>query len=375
MTGTVLQKYFTERALIALSVACALGIFAFAGAMGLMRFRLAAILVAVGIGVFVMWLFWRHPILPFDEAAVSRSLKIISGVATIAALLQLARLCVFIVNPAAVGYAIGPLRGPGLTITHSCVSAYFVAARSVPTVPDVYNEELYSLASEKPDAIRKPKRIGPFNIDVYEYPPPFLLLPRAVAILAPDFLHFRMIWFALSGTVVLSELLAVVRLIGGSAGTRALLLSPLILASDHTLSTLQIGNLQAMVIALAMLAMVFLARGRYLIGGTLLAYAILSKLFPGMLLVYLLMRRQWRSLAWTMSICAALVALSLHDTGRTPYHAFLSHLPRLLGGEAFPAFRNPVSIAKNYSVPGMVFKLQLFGLPGTSFEAMRIVGW
>ena len=76
-----------------------------------------------------------------------------------------------------------------------------------------------------------------------------------------------------------------------------------------------------------------------------------------------------------MSICAGLVALSLLDTGRTPYHAFLSHLPRLLGGEAFPAFRNPVSIAKNYSVPGMVFKLQLFGLPGTSFEAMRIVGW
>ena len=76
-----------------------------------------------------------------------------------------------------------------------------------------------------------------------------------------------------------------------------------------------------------------------------------------------------------MSICAGLVALSLLDTGRTPYHAFLSHLPRLLGGEAFPAFRNPVSIAKNYSVPGMVFKLKLFGLPGTSFEAMRIVGW
>src|ERR1700756_4329267 len=99
MTGTVLQKYFTERALIALSVACALGIFAFAGAMGLMRFRLAAILVAVGIAVFVMWLFWRHPILPFDEAAVSRSLKIISGVATIAALLQLARLCVFHCQP------------------------------------------------------------------------------------------------------------------------------------------------------------------------------------------------------------------------------------------------------------------------------------
>jgi hypothetical protein len=94
-----------------------------------------------------------------------------------------------------------------------------------------------------------------------------------------------------------------------------------------------------------------------------------------MLLVYMLMRRQWRALAWTVGLCAGLVVASLLDAGLTPYHAFFSHVPRLLGGEAFPALRNPVSIAKNYSVPGMVFKLHLFRLPGTSFEAMRIVGW
>jgi alpha-1,2-mannosyltransferase len=375
MPAEIPREQRTERMLIALSLACAFGIFAFAGTVGLIRSCVAAVVVAVSTAAFVAWIFWRHPILPYDAGAVSRALKVVSGVASIAALLQLARLCVFIVNPAAVGYALGPLRGPGLPVTHSCVSAYFVAAQSVPRVPDVYSEELYSLASERPDAIRKPKRIGAFNVDVYEYPLPFLLLPRALDILRPDFLHFRMIWFALNGAVVLAGLLAVVRVIGPVAGTRALLLSPLIFASDHMISTLQIGNLQAMVIALAMLAMVFLARYRYLIGGGLLAYAMLSKLFPGVLLVYLLVRRQWRALAWTVGLCAGIVVASLLDTGRAPYHAFVSHLPRLLGGEAFPAFRNPVSIAKNYSVPGMVFKLHLFGLPGTSFEAMRIVGW
>jgi alpha-1,2-mannosyltransferase len=121
-------------------------------------------------------------------------------------------------------------------------------------VPDVYAEELYSLPSAGPGAIRKPKPIGSFNVDVYEYPIPFLLLPRALEILAPDFLHFRMIWFALNGAAVLGGLLAVVRMIGPVAGTRALLLSPLIFASDQMLNTLQIGNLQAMIIALAMLA-------------------------------------------------------------------------------------------------------------------------
>ena len=54
--------------------------------------------------------------------------------------------------------------------------------------------------------------------------------------------------------------------------------------------------------------------------------------------------------------------------GWAPYQAFLRHLPGLLSGEAFPAFDNPNAIAKNYSVPGMVFKLGLFGLPGASFE-------
>ncbi|HEX6772741.1 MAG TPA: glycosyltransferase family 87 protein, partial [Acidobacteriaceae bacterium] len=177
-----------------------------------------------------------------------------------------------------------------------------------------------------------------------------------------------------SGSVALGGVLAVIRMLSPMGGTRALLLCPLIFVSDHMISTLQIGNLQAMVIALAMVAMVLLVRGRYLAGGLLLAYVTLSKMFPVLLLVYLLVKRQWRALAWTIGACAVLVAISVLDTGWTPYHAFLKQFPRLLGGEAFPAFRNPVSIAKNYSVPGMVFKLHLFGLPGTSFQVMKIVG-
>jgi hypothetical protein len=361
--------------LIALSVACALGIFAFVGTMGLTGSRLAGVIVAAGIAACVAWLFSWRPILPYDQGAVSRTLKIVSGLATIVALLQLAIICVFMINPARVGYAVGPMRGPGLIVAHSCLSAYFVAAQAAPTGHDIYSDDLYSLPSENPAAARNPKRIDSFNIDVYEYPPPFLLLPRALMVLVPDFLHFRMVWFALNGTVLLLGLLAVVQVIGPVAGTRALLLSPLVFASDITINTLQIGNLEAMIFAIAMLGMVCLANGHYRSGGLLLAYATLSKLFPGMLIVYLLVRRQWRALAWTAGFFAALMLVSLLDTGWAPYHAFVHQLPKLLGGEAFPAFRNPATIAKNYSVPGMVFKLRLFGLPGASFTAMRIVGW
>jgi hypothetical protein len=242
-------------------------------------------------------------------------------------------------------------------------------------VPNVYAYELYSFPAESPTAIRKPRPIGSFNIDAYEYPPPFLLMPRTLAILVPDFLRFRMIWFALNGAVLVIGLVVVARMLGPVAGTRALLLAPLVVASDLTVGTLQIGNLQAIVFSIAMIAMVLLAQHRYAAGGALLAFVTVSKLFPGLLLLYLLVRREWRALAWTSGVMAALVVISLLDTGWAPYKAFLDHLPRLLGGEAFPAFRNPGAIAKNYSVPGMAFKLQLFGITGASFGAMKIVGW
>jgi alpha-1,2-mannosyltransferase len=137
---------------------------------------------------FVAWLFWRRSIVPPDEGANSRALNVISGLATFAALFQLFRLCVFIVNPAAVGCAVSHSRGLGLPAKHSCLSAYYVAARSVATVPNVYAWELYSFPDVDPTAPRNPRPIGSFDIDAYEYPPPFLLLPRTLAILAPEFL-------------------------------------------------------------------------------------------------------------------------------------------------------------------------------------------
>jgi uncharacterized membrane protein YccC len=99
-------------------------------------------------------------------------------------------------------------------------------------------------------------------------------------------------------------------MLGPVAGTRALLFSPLVLASDLTIGTLQAGNLQAMVFSIAMIAMVLLAQRRYAAGGALLAFVTVSKLFPALLLVYLLVRREWRALAWTIGCAAALVVIS-----------------------------------------------------------------
>jgi len=63
------------------------------------------------------------------------------------------------------------------------------------------------------------------------------------------------------------------------------------------------------------------------------------------------------------------------DLGWSQFASFLHHLPGLIGGEAFPAFRNPPAIAINMSIPGLVFKLKLFGVAAASFAASKAVGW
>ncbi|HEX7158821.1 MAG TPA: glycosyltransferase family 87 protein [Edaphobacter sp.] len=359
------------RGLLAIWLASSFGIFAFAGTMGLAKSRWVAVFISIGIAAVVAWIAWNRSVLPLDEKATSPALTIVFVLAAILSLVQLARLSVFIVNPAAVSYA-HPVEG--LTPRHLCMTAYYVAAQSVATVPNIYDIDQYSVPIPNSDR-RKPRPIGTFfDTDVYEYPPTFLLLPRTLAILTPQVLNFRMLWFGLYGSVMLIGLLAVARLFDPVVGTRVLLLSPLVLGADITIVTLQLGNLQAAVFVLAMLAMVFFTQRRYAAGGALLAFATVSKMFPGMLIVYLAARREWRALAWTVGSCAALVGISFLDTGRTPYIAFLHHLPRLLSGEAFGPLHRATIAALNLSVPGLLFKLKLFGLPGGSYEVMKIVG-
>jgi hypothetical protein len=361
------------RALIAWSLGIACGIFAFTIAMGLTGSQAAAFVIAGAATGLIAWRTQSRPIVPLDSTACPRGLKIISAVATVVALVQLARLAVFMVNPSQPRYSTVP--SSGWEVQHSCVSAYFVAARAADKVPDIYTDSLYTSPHDDPTKVRKALMIGPFKIDVYEYPPPFLLLPRGLRLLIPQFEHFRTMWFGLNSAVILFAMLVLARSLGPSAGTRALLLSPLVWAAPPTLGMLQKGNAQGLVIAMSLLAMALFERRRWVGGGALLAYATVSKLYPGLLIVYLLVRRQWRAVLWTAALGAVLAALTLVDLGWPTYRAFLRHLPGLLGGEAFPAFRNPMATAINFSVPGLVFKLKLFGVPGMNFAAAKIVGW
>jgi len=357
---------------VAAALALAGGIFAFAAVLGVTGSSLLASVVATVTAAGVVAWVERRGAIVLDGGAAPRWLAIASGVATVAALAQLARLAVFMIDPAQVAFSFAP--SSEWERQHSCLTAYHVAAEASGGPTSIYDNTLYSLPEDDPAALRKARMLGPFKIDVFEYPPPFLLLPRALQLVTPDFLDLRMVWFALSGGLLLLGLLAVARSLGPADGTRAVLCAPFVWLAMTTMSTLQKGNVQVIIVVAAMLAMLLFDKRRDAAGGALLAFATASKIYPGLLVVYLLAQRRWRAVGWTAAWGAGFCALTLAVFGWAPYAAFLDHLPRLLSGESFPAFRNPKAMAINLSIPGLLFKAGLFGAPRPSWEQAKLAG-
>jgi hypothetical protein len=293
-------------------------------------------------------------------------------IAGAAALLgQLIVLTAFIIDPNVAAWRAGAPR-PWQS-GHSCVSCYWVAAKRAPSVPDLYLDTVYRPVV-RPDVPRTPN-LGPFFVDVFEYPPTFLPLPRLLALATPDFWGFRRLWFALNLAGVVAGLVLIARRVDAAFGTHALWLTPWAMLAPSVIGTLQVGNVQLLFLAQSAIAMLLFERRRHALGGALLGYAIVSKLYPGVLILYLLLRRDWRAVGWTAAAGLALSLVAIADVGWTPFAAFLDHLPKLLSGEAFPGLRQPAPIALNESIPGLVFKLPLFGGPDMGFAGARIVGW
>jgi hypothetical protein len=329
--------------------------------------------VAVVAGVATSLALARHPSFAALVAQPPRMARTLFVVGSLAVCAQLGWLTGFIMDPNRAAWTPSPLSP--MPSWHSCVSSYWIAGTVVRQVPNVYDEALYSLPQTDPRAMRTARKLGRLNVDNYEYPPPFLLVPRILAGVTPDFWGFRRLWFALNFGLVVAVAVVVARRLDDRLGTHALWLTPYVVAGPAIIATFQIGNVQMVMIAASALAMYCFDRRRPALGGALLAFAIAGKLYPGVFVLYLLMNREWRAVTWTALFGLVLIAVSLADVGWAPYQAFLHEMPGLMSGEAFSAFRNPAAIGNNGSVPGLVFKLGLWGVPHMGFEAMRIVGW
>ena len=102
-----------------------------------------------------------------------------------AATVYTARLSSFMLDETRVDLSVLPNRA--FFRTHSCLSAYTEAARLAPSGANIFDPEQYSdPARPGQNAARS---IGQFEVDLYQYPPPFLVLPRAAHRRGPEFSH------------------------------------------------------------------------------------------------------------------------------------------------------------------------------------------
>jgi hypothetical protein len=362
-----------EPTVIATSVAGILALVGYVASRGVgFGGALAAVVAALTFGavcLFVARRLWTLDIGALTEWGTGT--RVLVHLAGIAAVVLLVRLGGFVLDPVArPGWSTLP--HSAFITHHNCVTTHFEAGRmAAEGQPNVYLSELYRGTG------KTPRLIGPFHVPDYQYPPPFLLLPRLAVAFSRDFPSVQRVWFALDVFIAFCGLLGLARWIGGRDGMRVALLAPLLFCAVPTLMTLQCGHFQLVTIVTSVLAMVAFDRERPALGGAMLSFVTLSKFFPGILILYLLLRKRWWAVAWTAGFAVFFIVLGWLVLGRAPYDAFLSYqLPRLSSGEASRRVLSfPWSVAQNQSVFGIPLKLELLHVPFMTGAFSKTLAW
>jgi len=232
-------------------------------------------------------------------------------------------------------------RGLVLTTTHpfwyqhECLGAYLYGAEMAARgEPDLYHPSHYPGLHRhaEPESSLE----GVALDDPYQYPPQFLLLPRVALALTDHVPTIRALWFALQASAFVTIACLLATWVGGVWGRSALWLLPAVLASFPALHTFLFGQVHLLAVAAAVAAMLAFERGRAASGGALLAAAILSKVFPLVLVPLLVVQRRFRELAWTAAFGLVATAVAFAVLGPAPFVAFVDgQIGRLADGSAF----------------------------------------
>lgn len=309
------------------------------------------------------WICQRLPA-SFDEAAARRpKLAAVWVLMALVAVVQIGRLSTYMTDPETDWFL--STRHP-FYAKHECANAYFYAAELAQRgEANVYDCAHYP--GLNPEAEPHTEISGMTPEDPFQYAPQFLLWPRLAIGLTHDYSALRMLWFGINTTLCIGTVILLSVWMGGRIGTVSALLAPAVVASFPVLHNFQYGQFHFAAVALAVLGMLALNRGRPALGGSLLAVSILSKLFPAVLLVPLVAQRRWRDLGWTAGAGAIVTILAFGVLGPAPFAAFFDyHVPRLADGSAFafdeawPELATLV-IAGNQGIQGMLHKLEAMG--------------
>jgi alpha-1,2-mannosyltransferase len=295
-----------------------------------------------------------------------RKLRWLWAASAVFAIVNTVRIGLFIADPSQLWASAFPPVAD--SAEHQCLGAYVRAGElAAQGHDDLWNPTDY--AKPQPTTI---VGLARYLDDTYEYPPPFAMVPRVAVAATSDYQLLRDLWFGICAVGFLIAFIAIAAWMKGPAGATALLLLPSLLLSFPLLFGLQWGQAHLLVVAASITAMMQFARGRTISGAALLAFAITTKIFPGLLLVHLVVRRQWRAIAITLGIAALMTLLATLVLGTGPLAAFVTEqLPRVMSGEAFAfAEQNP----DNVSIYGIAFKLNTLGLD-TGRGLASVLAW
>lgn len=260
--------------------------------------------------------------------------------------------------------------------THNCFTCYIVAAHVAgERVENIYDRSLYrnpEIATPIHDTIG-----DKLHVDRYQYPPPFLVLPKLLMATRGDFFQLRTYWFTLNVFALFAVVSALTVWSSGPEFSIRWLAWPLITCAPCILLPLQMENAHMLMIVIPVGAMLAFERRWHWLGGPLLAFAVVSKLFPGVLLAYLLLQKRFRAVAWTLAAMGAYCVIALILFGAQPFTAFWEYqMPRLASGEAFSfAFERLRPMLLNSSVMGIAYKLGSLDLVTDPAGLAKLFNW
>jgi glycosyl transferase family 87 len=312
--------------------------------------NLPGLVVGLMLAAAVGWGVSRPLASALEPASGARVLVVATALFAAVAIVQIARVSVFMADPARVDYSYNP--ADRWRTAHCCLTAYAEATRfATEGSRNIYDMELY-----------EPRTLGPLKVDSFHYPPPFLLLPAALRAIRPDFFQLRALWFTMQALILAGTVLGLACWLRGRAGTHALIGGTFLLATPQVVYSLQQGNFQITAVCVATAALILIGTGRVKRGAGLLAYVTAAKIFPGILIIYLAAARQWRAVAWTAACGIALLVMTLVLFGRAPLVDFVrDEVPRISSGAAFPQSERSSIAQVNQSVYGLTVRLRRLG--------------